>query len=513
MKLSRTSMLYGTLLLTATGLFSQLLGFIYRILLSRLIGAEVMGLYQLVMPVYSVLLSVTAVGLTAAVSSLTSEYQALGNLRAAGQVLRRCLAALFLLLVLPCLAVVLFSDAISVYLLGDARTRLGLVLLLPCLLLTGVENLHKHAFYGSGLIRPPACTEMLEQLVRTVAVLGLLVLFLPQSPERTVGLIVAGMVICEVFSSCTLTLLHRRYTRRLPPDRGHGESGRVLDRRILHIAVPIGLTALLGNLMGSVCAILIPQRLVAGGMEVSAAISAFGVMFGMSLPLLNLPTAFIAALGLVLVPKLAESAALGRRSEVHRRVSKAMLGTSVLMLPAMAFLVVLGPTLGAVLFRESSVGNYLAPLSVGVVLSCYQSVLSCSLNGVGRQPAAARNALISGAVELVIVFLTVGIPGVGLRGYVWAFLISALVGVVLGAVSLRRATGLRLQIFLWITAPGLAALLMGLCINLLFRVLLDQGCDGLPAALVCLAFGAVLYLSALYAQGLPVSQLFRLRRS
>ena len=93
------------------------------------------------------------------------------------------------------------------------------------------------------------------------------------------------------------------------------------------------------------------------------------------------------------------------------------------------------------------------------------------------------------------------------------FLISALVGVVLGAVSLRRATGLRLQIFLWITAPGLAALLMGLCINLLFRVLLDQGCDGLPAALVCLAFGAVLYLSALYAQGLPVSQLFRLRRS
>ena len=156
-------MLYGTLLLTATGLFSQLLGFIYRILLSRLIGAEVMGLYQLVMPVYSVLLSVTAVGLTAAVSSLTSEYQALGNLRAAGQVLRRCLAALFLLLVLPCLAVVLFSDAISVYLLGDARTRLGLVLLLPCLLLTGVENLHKHAFYGSGLIRPPACTEMLSR--------------------------------------------------------------------------------------------------------------------------------------------------------------------------------------------------------------------------------------------------------------------------------------------------------------------------------------------------------------
>ena len=87
-------MLYGALLLTATGLLNQALGFVYRIFLSRLAGSEIMGLYQLVMPVYSVLLSVTAVGLTAAVSSLTSEYRALGNFTAAGQVLRRCLVLL-----------------------------------------------------------------------------------------------------------------------------------------------------------------------------------------------------------------------------------------------------------------------------------------------------------------------------------------------------------------------------------------------------------------------------------
>ncbi|MFQ8759715.1 MAG: oligosaccharide flippase family protein [Intestinimonas sp.] len=265
MKLDRTSMLYGTLLLTATGLVNQLLGFFYRILLSRLIGSEVMGLYQLIMPVYSVLLSVTAVGLTAAVSTLTSEYQALGNWRAAWQVLRRCLLLLLGLLALPTLGVVLFSDPISVYLLGDARTRLGLVILLPCILLTGVENLHKHAFYGAGMIRPPAFTELLEQLVRTCAVLGLLVLFLPQNPERTVGLIVTGMVICEVFSSCALTLLHRRWRRGMDGPLGAGEASGRLNHRIARIALPIAATSLLGNLMGSVCAILIPQKLVQGG--------------------------------------------------------------------------------------------------------------------------------------------------------------------------------------------------------------------------------------------------------
>ena len=100
MKFDRTSMLYGTIVLTGTSIVSQLLGFVYRILLSRLIGAEVMGLYQLIMPVYSVIMSITAVGLTVAVSTLSSSYHAQGNHTAIVQVLRRCLALFFLLFAL-----------------------------------------------------------------------------------------------------------------------------------------------------------------------------------------------------------------------------------------------------------------------------------------------------------------------------------------------------------------------------------------------------------------------------
>ena len=67
------------------------------------------------------------------------------------------------------------SDAISVWFLGDARTQLGLILLVPCVALTGVENFHKHSFYGAGLVRPPAVTELCEQLVRSAAVLAILI--------------------------------------------------------------------------------------------------------------------------------------------------------------------------------------------------------------------------------------------------------------------------------------------------------------------------------------------------
>lgn len=157
-----TSAGQGAVLLTVLGAVSQLLGFGYRVALARMVGAQVMGLYQLLMPMYAVVLSLTAVGLTAAVSNLTAQYLARGNARGADQALRACLK-LFLLVLLPVGGWLIFaSDFVSVVLLGDARTQLGLILLVPCVALTGVENFHKHWFYGAGLVRPPAVTELCE---------------------------------------------------------------------------------------------------------------------------------------------------------------------------------------------------------------------------------------------------------------------------------------------------------------------------------------------------------------
>ena len=499
MKRDPSPLLYGTLLLTATGLAGQLLGFLYRIALSRQIGAEVMGLYQLIMPVYSVLLSLTAVGLTAAVSNLSARFHALGRRGAMERTLSLSLRTFLLLAAVLGAAVVVLYDPISVYLLGDARTQLGLLLLPACVVLTGVENLHKHQFYGIGRVRPPALVELAEQFVRTGAVLGLLAVFLPQNAERTVGLIVLGMIVCEVFSAGMLMLLRARARRRDTRPPGPPEPG--LGRQIVGIAVPVGLTAVLGNLMNSANSVLIPARLVAGGMEVSQAMSIFGVVCGMTLPMLTLPMAFLGAVNLMLAPGLAESTALGRRRETHCRIHQALLATSVVALPCTALMAVIGPTIGAALFQEPTVGKGILPLAVGVVFSCYQGVLGAALNGVGRQPAAARNALISGGVQLLFTATLTGLPGVGLGGFLLGFVASGLVGALLNGVSLVRAVGLPLRLFQWITAPGLASLLMGLCVNLLFRELLRRGLAALPAALACGLFGAVLYLAALSAQG------------
>ena len=496
----------GALFLTVLGTVSQLLSFGYRVALSRMVGAEVMGLYQLIMPVCSVLLSVTAVGLTSAVSNLTSQYLALGNRLGAAQALSTCLKAFFLLLLPVGLVVIAGSDAISVALLGDARTQLGLILLIPCVALTGVENLHKHVFYGAGLVRPPAVVDLLEQVVRAGAVLGLLALFLPQYPERVVGLIVCGMVLCEIFSAVTLVLLYRR--RMAPLSRtGRGESGPVRRRRVAAIALPVGLNALLGNLMSAANATLIPQKLVEGGVERAEAVSQFGVVCGMTLPMLALPTVFLGPLSLVLVPRLARACALNRPQEIQRLAGRAMSAVSVLTLPSMSLMVVLGPDLGAAMFHRDDIGRYLLPLAVTMALSCYCSALAAMLNGVNRQKTVAAVSLLGGGVQLAFTLALVPLPGVGMGGYVAGALFSTALELVLLLLMAARHAGLRLRLFQWLAAPGLASALSALTTNLLFRFLKDSGLSPLPAGLGALAFALVLYLTALYAQGVPFPSL------
>ena len=499
----------GALFLTALSAVSQLLGFGYRVILSRLVGAEVMGLYQLVMPVYSVLMSLTAVGVTSACSNLTSQHLALGNRRAADQTVSTCLKLFFLALVPIGAAVILCSDAISVYLLGDARTQLGLILLVPCVALTGVENLHKHFFYGSGVVRPPATVELIEQFVRTIAVISLLLLFLPQYPERVVGLIVTGMVICEVFSSCTLVVLYRRRMGRRTLS-GPGEAGRVRRGRVLSIALPVGLNALLGNLLGAANSALIPQKLVEGGVDRSAAVSQFGVVCGMTMPMLSLPIVFLGALNLVMVPRLARACALNRPAEARRLISQTISAVSLLTLPCMAFMVVVGPDLGRAMFHQDGVGEYLIPLACVMAMSCGTSVLASALNGVGRQRTVAAISLTGGAVQLAFTLALVPLPGVGMAGYVAGAVAATALELGLCLWQTVRATGLEVRPFQWMAAPGLAAALAGLTGNLLFQVLKDSGLDPVPAGLATLVFALILYLAALQAQGVRAREVLRL---
>ena len=193
---------------------------------------------------------------------------------------------------------------------------------------------------------------------------------------------------------------------------------------------------------------------------------------------------------------------------MRRLVGRAMGAVSLLTLPAMSLMVVVGPDLGRAMFRQEGVGEYLIPLAAAMVMSCFCSVLASSLNGIGCQRSVAAISLLGGGVQLVFTLALVPLPGVGMGGYVAGAVVSSALELLLCLCRVVRKTGLKVEIFQWMAAPGLASLLSALTGNLLFRVLKDNGLSPVPAGAATLLFAAVLYLSALQAQGVdPLGQL------
>lgn len=482
--------------LTALSALAQMINFSYRVLMARMVGAEVMGLYQLVMSAYSVIQAITTVGLTACMSNLTAQYLARNNFLGVQQLRRSCLRLFFALMLPVGALVILASDGISVGLLGDARTQLGLILLIPCLTLTGIENIHKNAFYGAEQSIPPAAAEVAEQVVRAAAILGLLWAFLPQYPERAVGLILWGMILCEIFSAANLWLLHRRYFPAGAGGVGEKEGARL--RRMGTIALPVGMNALLGNLLGAANAALIPQMLVRGGMERSLAISELGVVCGMTMPMLALPTVYLGALNLVLMPKLTRATALGREGEVRRLIRRGMETVCLLTVPCMVLMAVLGPDLGLLLYGRQDVGNFLVPLAGSMGVSCCVSVLATALNSIGRQKTVTGISLVGGVVQLLCTVTLVPMPGVGMGGYVAGVLLTNLLELALCLGAVVRTTGLRPDWFGWGVVPGLAGALAALNGGLLLRLLKDSGVPTPWAGIVTLIFGGMQYAVVIY---------------
>jgi stage V sporulation protein B len=429
----------GVLLLTAVSLFSQVLAFFYRVWLARLIEPEAIGLYQLVIPVYSIVMSLCVSGFTVAVSRLTASYAALGRTRAIRQTVNTARAA-YLIMVLGASALIVpFSDGISVHLLGDARTRLGLLILLPCILLTGWENVHKNYFYGRKNVIPPSISEILEQITRVASILGLLYFFSPVYEETQVGLIILGLVISEVFSAGLLTVLYRRDSRRHEPEGAHEPD---MWGTVRKIAVPVAAANFLTNLIGSANSVIIPGRLIASGMDSSDALSAFGIAFGMTMPLLALPLVFSGSIGTVMLPRLAESAAINDFAAIRKRLGNALLAAGASVAACTAILIPFGEKIAQALFNNPNAGQYMIPLAIATGFVCFEMLLGTFLNALGKQRQTAANFIFAGLVQLLLTWWGVGLPELRLGGFVLAYIAGGIMGTALCAwdlwVTVRR---------------------------------------------------------------------------
>ncbi len=504
MKISKKAILYSAAVLALSNIGLQLLGFVYRILISRLAGAQGMGVYQLVLSIYPVIMSVTASGLVLAVSRLSAQRHALRDGAGLSALMRVAVKGFLLLFSAMAGAYIAFSRHIAGVFLGDERTRTALLLLLPCLLLTGMENLFKSYFMGVREVRRPVVSELLEQTVRICAVAGLLAAFRPEEPAVAAALIVAGMIVSEVFSVSFLSISYARHKKRQREMTGTKRiSTGDLVRSVAAAAIPVSLSGLLNNLLGSADTLLMPKRLVDAGMAQGDATALLGTLFGMIMPLFWLPAAFIGALSSVMLPRLSEGIALRDTAGMRRYAAKSIHATGLLALPVVAVLVPLGPSVCRLLYKQTVPEEYLIALAVGSVFMYYQLISGSLLNGAGMQKRASIYVVIGGIIQLVFTYMG-GDPRIGVWGFLTGNIVSTVVTAWLNMRCVRRKIGLRMRWGHWFVMPAVTAAGVGVAAWGIFTRVSAAGVQELPAVLVTLALCILLYDILLMIQGLSI---------
>lgn len=323
----RKEFVKGTLLLTGAGLFCRVLGFFYRIYMSRTIGAEGLGLYNMIHPLFSIAFAVCAGSIQTALS------QYIAASREKGPAVFKC--GLFLSLSLSVIPLLLLWKG-KMFLAGNILSEPQAARYLPVLAVS-VPFACLHAcingyYYGMNKAHIPSFSQIAEQVIRMGAV-WLLVGYLEKNGKSvTVGLAVEGHLIGEM-ASAAFTFLALFL---VPPQRKErqnktliGETGRQRREQkrvekenvlggnavfanlgpILILALPLMGNRLVLNLLGSAEAILIPSRLIDYGLTNKEALSIYGVLTSMALPFILFPSALTNSMAVLLLPSAAKAQA------------------------------------------------------------------------------------------------------------------------------------------------------------------------------------------------------------
>lgn len=414
--------LRGTLLLTAAGIISRIMGFFYRIFLANTIGAEGMGIYQLIFPIYSVCFSLCASGIETAISKLTAAKYALGKEKEASDTLK---IGLFLTLTLSiCCSLIIYHYApqIAEIFLKESRCT-GLLKILAFTIPFGTTQSCICGYYfGVHKAAVPSIAQLIEQLFRMGCVFLLHKIYLTNQMEISPALAVMGLVFGEFCSLLfTVTCFSFHPQKRLPLSSKNACIGL---REILSLSTPLTISRICINLLASLEAALIPNALKAYGMNPSAALSIYGILNGMALPFILFPNALTGSIALMLLPAVSESQAAGELNKLKTAIRKTFTFCILLGLLCLIFFLLFGNFLGKFIFSSSIAGSFLTVLAWICPFLYLNTTLNSVLNGLGKTNITFLLGIIGLFIRISFIFFIV--PKIGIHGYLFGLLASQL---------------------------------------------------------------------------------------
>lgn len=440
---------YSALLLTAVNLLLRFVGTSFQVYLSSKIGAEGIGLLQLVMSVGSMALVAGMAGIRTATMYLTAEEvgkKRPGNIT---WVLSGCTIYSLLCSSAVGILIYVFAPFLAENWIGNAQVVDSLRLFayfLPANCLTGVMVGY---FTGANRITTLAAVEVMEQLCNMVCTVLLLHLWAKNSPERACMAVILGSGI----GSC-LTLGSLLVLRLLEHAKA---SARISTRkRLLDTAVPLALADDLRTGISTVENLMVPKRLALYPGEISP-LAAFGTVCGMVFPVLMFPTAILFGLTELLVPELARCRAAESDGRIQYLVRRSLRVALIYGTVCAGILFLCGEALCLSLYGQKEAGQYLRWFSLLAVMLYCDVVTDAMIKGLGQQKASVRYNITTNLMDVALLYVL--LPRYGIVGYFISFLVTHVINFALSLRRLLNISGIRISwhLPLLTVAAGVAA--------------------------------------------------------
>ncbi len=430
--------IFGTLLLSATGFISRVIGFFYRIFLSKVYGETGMGIYQLVSPVSAIVYALSAAGIQTAVSKITAEKV---NLKSRKQDILHLLIAAMLISVgiatLCSLIIIFFREPIAVHIIGEARTIPLLTMLALHFPFSSMHSCINGVYYGLHKSAIPAISQLLEQIGRVGSVYFIYLYADSKGCNITLSGAVLGITIGEIiavffsFIALFITSHKEKFILIFRP-------GLIAEKihRLINFAAPLSLNRIIINLLSAFEAFLLPRQLMAFGLSREGALSLYGVLTGMAIPIIMFPSALPSSANVLLLPIVSEADATKNNERIRNLLIRSVRYSLIFGFSCTLIFLLAADFAGTYLFNSPLAGSYIRNLSFICPFLYIGGTFSSILHGLGK----IRYTFITSTSCLILRILLVIciVPVFGMKGYLWIMLFYAITTSSLFFLALKK---------------------------------------------------------------------------
>ena len=506
--MANSKILKGTAILGIAGIFVKILGAVFRIPLTALIGTEGMAYYGYAYPLYSLFLVIATAGIPVAISRMVSEKIAYNDFSGAQRVFR---VSRWLLLAIGvfAFAVCFFgAELIAKYVSKDMGAVLPIKAIAPALIFVPVMSAYRGYFQGRQNMNPTAISQFIEQIFRVAVGLILASVMVAQGLEMaaagatfgaTVGSIAGLLIIMLIYALNKKAInYHIRQSRQIHTERRKKEKTMAIVKQILIIAIPITIGASILPLVNFADSAIVTRRLLDGGFTDVEARELWGQLSGYCNTMVGLPQVLTQAVAVAMVPAIAAAYKLRNRAEIDENINLGMRISMIIGMPCAAGMIALAEPILLLLFSSEaasaiSAAPTLMVMCLGVPLMALLQTTNGILQGVNRQVLPMKNLAIGAVAKIILTYVLVAIPSLNIKGAAIGSVFVYGIALILNLRDMKRYTKVRVDFMLTYIKPTAASVILGVCAFASYKILFGALGSNSLATLGAVVVGVIVY--------------------